>query len=323
MKYRSWLVMVLMVMSASVVQPQSKHPPETRNAALRYWMAFAEMQDPPADKPTQDLLEKTSAGEAVWDEKRLGPILDANGEAIRTMQRATKLPECDWGLEYDRGVRAGIPYVARARAMARLNQLAGMRAMDKGDSQAAVDAWLDGVRFSQHLAKGGTLISALVAKSALLPNLRALTTEAKQGHLTDLQKKRVSSALRELPEDGFNWSAAWGLEELTLEQFLSELGSPGDHRTAYESIVGEPMPSGEGVPGSEDARRLREHMTSVQAALTLPPNTTKTRLAALETQERGFAEAIQRLIPSAQRVNDARLEVFAVRRDLLKILASE
>ena len=60
--------------------PQAKYPPETRNAALRYWMAFAEMQDPPANKATQDLLEKTAAGEAAWDERQLGPILDANGQ---------------------------------------------------------------------------------------------------------------------------------------------------------------------------------------------------------------------------------------------------
>src|SRR5882762_7646221 len=168
---------------------ETKRSIETRNAALRYWMAFAEMQDPPADKATQDLLEKTAAGEAAWDEKTLGPILDANGAAIRMMQRGTKLPECDWGLEYDRGPRASIAYAARARVLARLNTLEGLRETATGNPQAGVDTWLAGIRFSEHLAKGGTLIFALIAKSALLPNLRAITSESKQGHLSVTQKK--------------------------------------------------------------------------------------------------------------------------------------
>jgi Sigma-70 region 2 len=38
--------------------------PHTRNAALRYWLAFSELQDPPGDKATGDTLEKVSAGDA-------------------------------------------------------------------------------------------------------------------------------------------------------------------------------------------------------------------------------------------------------------------
>ena len=322
MKLRWFVAMVLIVMSMSLARAQTKYPPETRNAALRYWLAFAEMQDPPADKTTQDLLEKTAAGEAVWDETRLGPILDANGEALRTMRRATRLPECDWGVEYDRGPRAAIPYVSKARVLAKLNQLDGMRAMAKGDSQAAVDTWLAGVRFSQHLANGGTLIFALVAKSALLPNLRSLTTETQQGHLSEAQKKQVSAGLKELREDGFDWGAAWGMEKLTLEQFLAEVRSATNPRAAYESLMG-PMPSGVGVPSLEDTGRLREYMMRVQAVLNLQPDTAKARLLTLETQKRALPEVIQRLIPSAQKVNDGRLEILAARRELLETLAAK
>ena len=108
-----------------IARAQTKLPPETRNAALRYWLAFADLQDPSADKATQDLLEKTASGDAAWDETRLGPILDQNETAILEMQRATKLPECDWGLEF--GPTASIAYVPRSRVLARLNTLYGMR----------------------------------------------------------------------------------------------------------------------------------------------------------------------------------------------------
>src|SRR5215470_13326189 len=94
---------------------QTNRIPETRNAALRYWIAFADLQDSPADKETQTLLEKTASGEVPWDEAKLGPIVEKNEDAILGMQRATKLPECEWGLEYSRGPRASIAPVVKAR----------------------------------------------------------------------------------------------------------------------------------------------------------------------------------------------------------------
>lgn len=323
MKHRLFLIGMLTVMSASEVRSQVKYPQETKNAALRYWMAFAEMQDPPADKATQDLLEKTAAGDAKWDEPKIGPILEVNAEALGTMQRATKLPQCDWGLEYTRGVRAAIPYVPRARVLARLNQLDGMRKMAKGHSQEAVDTWLAGVQFSEHLAKGGTLIFALVAKSALLPNLRSLAAEAKLGHLNDTQKMQVSAAMKGLRDDGFNWATAWGLEELPILQWIAELRSETNPGTAYEAIVGEKMPPGAEVPTSEDTDKFRDYMTSVQAALNLPPETAKSRLVALEVQRKALPAIIQRLTPSAQKVNDARAEIYAARGELLETHAAK
>ena len=124
---RLLLLSLVMVLNAEWSRAEVRSPLETQNAALRYWMAFAEMKDPPADRSLQDLLERTSVGQAAWDEAKLGPILDSNGEALQTMQRATKLPECDWGIEYGRGTRAPITYLARARVMARLNTLQALR----------------------------------------------------------------------------------------------------------------------------------------------------------------------------------------------------
>lgn len=112
------ITLVITLASANWMHATVKYPAETKNAALRYWMAFAEMQDTWADKTTQELLEKTAAGDAAWDESKLAPILDANADAIGVMQRATKLPECDWGLEYGRGWKASIAYAPRARACA-------------------------------------------------------------------------------------------------------------------------------------------------------------------------------------------------------------
>src|SRR5450755_2265811 len=92
----------------------TERPRQTRNATLRYWQAFSEMHDPPADKTAADVLEKMSAGEAAWDNK-FASVIDENEFAIEIMNRATKLPDCDWGLEYDLGPRAPIAYLPKAR----------------------------------------------------------------------------------------------------------------------------------------------------------------------------------------------------------------
>jgi hypothetical protein len=314
---------MFLLVSATIAGSQAKTPPETRNAALRYWMAFAEMQDPPVDAATQALLGKTVAGEIAWDEKNLGSILDSNSEAIRIMQRATKLPECDWGLEYGEGPRASVAYGPRARALARLNTLEGMREMANGNSQGAVETWLAGVRFSEHLTNGGSLIFALISKSALLPNLHALSTEAKQGHLSDAQKKQIFVSLKQIREDGINWGAAWGFEESAGEQFLRELRSAKDPEATYEKLMGQPMPSGAKAPNSEDVRNYREYMKAVQAALNTPPDTAKMQLSALETQRRALPEIAQNTIPNPQKTNEARAEVVAARNELMEALSAK
>lgn len=309
-----------MLVAAAGAFGQVKTSPETRNAALRYWMAFAEMKDPPSDKATQELLEKTAAGEAAWDEVRLGPILDANGDAIAIFQRATKLPECDWGLEYSRGPQASIAYAPRARVLARLNTLQGMREMAKGKSQTALDAWLAGIRFTGHLAKGGSLIFALTAESALLPNLHVLTAQAKQGHLNGSQKQQTLAALQALPEDGFDWDLAWSMEEASTEVFFAELQHSLDPAGTYASVMGV-RPSEQCVPpSSQEVQAYHEYMSNVRGALRLAPAATKLRLDELEAKRKRLCEDVQMTIPAPFRLNDARIDLSTARGALLRAL---
>src|SRR5262245_8416134 len=145
----TWMSLCLSIVL--IMQPsraQVKPPVETRNAALRYWMAFAEMHDPPADRSTQELLEKVSIGQASWDEAKLGSIEAAKTETIEAEQLTTTLPGGDLGINYSRGPRATVAYLARARVMARLATLQAMREMAAGDSNRAIEHWLCGIRFS-------------------------------------------------------------------------------------------------------------------------------------------------------------------------------
>jgi hypothetical protein len=320
MKLRLSLVIFLMFALAHSARAQFQYPPDTKNAALRYWIAFAEMKDLPADEPTQELLEKTLSAQALWDEKKIAPILDANKSAIDIMQRATKLPNCDWGLEYEQGVRASIAYAPRARALARLNTLEGMRQLAGGNTQAATDTWLAGVRFSQDLARGGSLIFALMAKNALLSNLRPLTLAATNGQLTAAERQQVTAAIRALPADAFDWSAAWGLETATLDQSLHELQSASDPRGLYQQVMGSPAPQKGLPPSAQDIHDFEAYMRTVQSALKESPEKSKATLEGLDAKRTALPEVLKQMIPNPQKSNQARIDIAQARSELLRAL---
>ncbi len=315
--------MLVFMFVAATAHAQVKLPPETRNAALRYWLAFADLQDPPGDKATADLLEKTAAGEAAWDETKLGSILDKNETAIWRMQRATKLPECDWGLEYDLGPRASIAYVPKARVLARLNTLDGMRFAAKGDAQKAVDAWLAGIRFSQHLAKGGSLIFSLVAKMGLVSNFHALAQAAQYSALTDAQKKQIESVARALPETGFDWGEALRYEEAPLTVAVKQMTEAASPAAYYQEMMDKPAPTDFTLPKASEVAAFRRLMNSAEEALRLPPEQASERLRTLQDSVKTLHPFFQEVTPSFTHINDARIEVQAARTQLLKAVVAK
>lgn len=314
---------VALLSAAVTAHAQARIPTETRNAALRYWLAFADLQDQPTDKATAELLEKTAAGETPWDEAKLGPILDKNEPAIWRMQRATKLPECDWGLEYDLGPQASIAYVPKARVLARLNTLDGMRLVAKGDSQKAVETWLAGIRFSQHLTKGGSLIFSLVAKMGLISNFHALTQAAQSGALSGEQKKYIEAAVRALPETGFDWGEALKYEEDPLNLAVKQLSEATNPAAYYQSLMDRPAPKDFTIPTASEMTKFHKLMNSAEEALRLPPDATSERLKTLQDSVGTLHPFFQQTIPSFSRVNDARIEVRVARQKLLQAVSAK
>lgn len=324
LEHLKWISgLLLLIFSAAPAHAQTKLPTETRNAALRYWLAFADLQDPPADKAVADLLEKTATGEAPWNEEKLGPILDQNETAIRKMQRATKLPDCDWGLEYDLGPRASIAYVPKARVLARLNTLEGMRLEAKGETQKAIDAWLAGIHFSLDLSKGGTLIFALVAKMGMISNFHALTRAAAEHGFTAEQKKQIASVVDALPQSGLFWGQALWYEEATLNVAIRELEeakSPADY---YRDVTGKTAPSSFRVPNKEEIASFHSVMSKAEEALRLPPDAAREKLEPLQESIKTLHPFFQDLTPSLTRINQARTELESARQQVLQAVAAK
>jgi len=185
------------------------------NAALRYWMAFAVMKDPPDGKfgVTAEQVDQIAGEAAPWDEATLGRLVDENRDALTIMQRATALQSCDWGLEYELGPRTPIAYLAKARVLGRLNGLSAARLAARGDWGQAADVWIAGVRFSQHVARGGSLIAALSAGVVLKASVNGLIVAVGQSSLDAAHRAQIAAAIRALPDAEFDWDAAMKREE--------------------------------------------------------------------------------------------------------------
>jgi hypothetical protein len=303
MKLRLLATIMAVLASAHTARGQAMFPPETDNAALRYLFALAEVQEPSDD--ARHLFEETTAGRVAWEESKLGPILDYNEDALRTMQQATKLPECNWGFDYRNGGQFPTGLALRARLLSHMNELQGIREMAHGDSRAAVDRWLAGVHFGQDLSRGGPVIAALIAHAIVLDNLHLLRDSAQQGKLNEEQKTELSVVVKAIREDGFDWGVAWGVEFAIGDQFLQK------SRTAAK-------------PESDDKiRAYEEYMLAAQAALRESPAEAETHIADLEPGLRRLGKVEQNLIPSLRGTNEARIRLVTARNELIQALSTK
>ena len=309
--------MAILAVCLIAVSANGQAPTPTPNAALRYWMAFALLRDPPADQATADLLESVAAGSASWDEARLGKILDANSEALEVMQRGASLAFCDWGVEYDLGSSAPIAHLAKARVLARLNALAGMRLAARGQLAQAVGTWLAGVRFSQHVAQGGTLISLLTARSALTPPLHALNRVAADALLgvtkRNGNRRGDSSAAGHCVRLGRGDAPREGALNVTVQQ----LSRASDPKAYYRTTMGAPAPDRFTVPSAADVKHFHDTMARIVDALRLAPDQARARLGEIEADRKTLHPFFQQTLPMLSRMNETRAEIRADRQQLL------
>lgn len=192
------------------------------NAALRYWSAFAQMQDPSISAEQAKELQAILEGTAPYDDLKHRNLVERNRLAIETLQRGAELPNCDWGLEYQLASEAPIEYVRKALALGRLNVLYSMHQFQNGNRPGGVRTLLAGIRFSRDVAAGGPLIAALAGKTLLLSHLRLVASAAVEKGLSSSEKASISSALSRIGTDGVDWQAAIRLEF----EILAQSGSP-------------------------------------------------------------------------------------------------
>jgi hypothetical protein len=329
------LTVLLLVTATAVASPADCSP--DRNAALRYWMAFASMENPPADQGLADRLEAVSEGREPWSEE-LDQVVEHNRVALEMMHRGSRLPFCDWGLEAEMLANAPIAHVARGRALARLNVLHGQRLLQAGEVTEAVDSWLAGVRFSRDLAAGGPWLSALVASAGLEVHFRALTEASEKGALDAGHRQAIERQLESMPEDGFDWSVAPFWEATTLSGLSAQIAGADDP----VAMLADYLHGGHEAPTREVLADLLglapeslDDAATVRAALRRAQETAEQlRPLAVAAFQRPWAEstarvkevdalaagnpALARLWPRATRLNERRGWIVELRADLLE-----
>jgi hypothetical protein len=286
-------VAVLAATAARVPAQTSAKPGE--NAALRYWSAFAQMQDVALTDAQVDQLNRILDGTAPFVQSTYKELLARNRPALETMARGTALPYCNWGIDYKLGPDAPVDYVRKALQLGRLNVLYSLRlGMDNPD--AAVRALAAGVRFSHDVANGGTLFSALVAKNLLAAHLRAVAFIVHMAGLSRDERTTLQDALAGIGPDGLDWRAAVerevgilhepfptaeGVQKLDSQAqaalarittlYLSALSNPQDVAELQKAIADAPQPLPKLVPNPkrvvEEKHNLTEELQKVRAML--------------------------------------------------------
>lgn len=196
---RSIAAIVLLAGLLAASAPAQSNPPTQlgENAALRYWSAFAQMQDfAMATQPNSGL-----------DDPRLKELFEKNKAALDTMYRGTTLPHCDWGIDYQLGVNTPVEYVRKAVILGKLNALYVMYLESHGDTEGAVRSLVAGLRFSHDVANGGTLFATEIAAGLLMDHLPMIPNIMHAG-ISPAQRSALQKAVMQLGPTGLDWQDA-------------------------------------------------------------------------------------------------------------------
>ena len=147
-----------------------------------------------------------------------------------------------------------------------------------------VNAWLAGVRFSQHIAKGGSLIFGLVAATALQSSLQALTNAAQSGSLDEDEKRQIESVVRSIPETSADWGATMHYEEMAISVGLRQLSEASDPAAYYQQMTGRATPQSFSAPTAFDIAAFHKYMADEESALRLTPSATKSKAATIRAE---------------------------------------
>jgi hypothetical protein len=236
------------------------------NAALRYWSAFAQMQDSAITDQQAKELAAILDGSVPYDDLKYKDLVEKNRPALETMIRATALPSCDWGLDYPLGSDLPQDYIRKSLALGRLNVLYAFHLLITGDKDGAARVLVGGLRFSHDVGNGGSFFATLVAKNLLATHLRAMDFALRMGALAAPQRSALLTAVAKLGPDGLDWqlAARRDLESLRsryshdpqasaaltriISSYVDTLGSPSKLSTLQKVIADAPQPVSELIP---------------------------------------------------------------------------
>jgi hypothetical protein len=311
------LVSCMLCLASSLCAQTAQKPAD--NAALRYWMAFAQMKD--AQLANGDLLRMDSLinSGSPWDEQKFGAFVEQNEPAIETMIRGTSLPYCEWGVETNLGPEAPIEYVVKARALARLNTLYGMRLAATGHEDEAVRSVVAGIRFAEHLSENASFLGTLVASVTLTPELKFAAQLGKSGRLSPQDRSSLSNAVRSLPEGAFDWSHAALEEKEAIHIGWANFLHRKDPKAEYAKWFGDSAPKFH-VPTEKEMAALDHAWDDYANLLKLAPEQAEAQLPQLKKEIVALDPVLQIGMPDPEHLVAARTKVIKAQQETAEAL---
>lgn len=200
--------MILFVALSLISAFAQQKPKLGDNAALRYYAAFAEMQDSAITDEQAKELNGILDGPVPYDDSKYKDLVEKNRPALELMARGTALPNCDWGLDYRLGEDTPVDYARKALALGRLNVLYAFHLQIAHDNDGAVRTLVAGLRFSHDVANGGSLFATLAARNLLAIHFRAVAFLLHVVGLSPAQRLLLQKAIAQLGPTGLDWQSA-------------------------------------------------------------------------------------------------------------------
>ena len=286
-----------------------------RNAALRYWQAFAHM--PKLDEQQQKLLGAAPTADAP--DPAAAKLADEAKDALLYLRRGAAIGPCDWGLHPEDGPNLLLPHLAKGRDLARLACVGARRDLAGGDKARGVDAAADAIVLGRHLSTDLTAIVSYLVQLAVERN--AIETLAP--HLAGLDAAsldQLDRRLAALPPGGSLEACMRVEREAFLDWAIGHLRQMNDQDPWQERVLG-PFaadPSGQGkaqvdaaVAAAGGTRQgvlkqfeaLRAYYEQVPPIARLPREQFRAKLADLEkrSEDNPFAKLV---LPTMGKVYD-------------------
>lgn len=274
-------IFALAVVAAAPVAAQSKADMGD-NAALRYWSAFAQMQDLSfTDEQIKD-VHQVLEGTAAYDDSKYKDLLQKNQPALHTMARGATLPRCDWGLDYQLGSATPVDYVRKSGVLGNMNVLYSYHLLSAGNTEAAVHVLAAGLRFSHDVANNGTLFATLTASYLMEAHLRAIGTIARAHTLSSAQRQFLHDTLAPFGPDGVDWQAAmhrelgllspsslptmdthaWPALKKITPLYMKVFESPGTMTELQQEITAAPQALQDAIPNPKRALAVKQELAA-------------------------------------------------------------
>lgn len=303
------------------------------NAALRYWRVFSMM--------TRDINEyergldyaKVNSDDFKPPQEIVDKVLQG-GVLGRAAVEAASKPECDFGIDWEKGPNAVLSHLGPMRRLAEQLMLDARVHFERGDSQGGAERIIAVLRSAKHVTSDKALISSLVSMSLVVQADRMTRYAIERGWLTEpAHMLRVSEALAQFHgsdpfgvgsaiENEGHWMERWTKSahaDANARAILLDLLDTETDEDAEEQLVGMLAdPAG----WEADVANLRRYYDLVaSAACAGRADVVRTLSERVESGEYGRLATI--LAPAVGSVMSQSDTVRAIVDDLSSALASE